>query len=245
MEIFGTSNFAGPTEPYIGQQNQAGADSWSFSWVGAGEASFSDDPFGVGKNQDGRVEVFARSSNQGAVWHIWQTVDGNWSNWTSLGGSINGGPAVASNKDGRIEVFVRGGDSALYHIWQTAPGGSWSPWASLGGKLNGAPAVAANADGRLEVFARGGDNSLCHIWQTTPNGGWSAWSDLGGNLDGNYGPAVAANYDGRLEVFAWIITSLGEAVGRNVQLPGGGWSGWEAINLLQAAMRKGPQPRHH
>ncbi|MFE2751514.1 hypothetical protein ACFXGA_05870, partial [Actinosynnema sp. NPDC059335] len=75
----------------------------------------------VGRNADGRIEVFARGGD-GALWHIWQTAPNNgWSGWQSLGGYITSPPVVMNNADGRLEVFVVGGDNALWHIWQTAP----------------------------------------------------------------------------------------------------------------------------
>jgi len=42
----------------------------------------------VGRNQDGRLEVFARGTDD-ALWHNWQTVPNNgWSGWGSLGGIL-------------------------------------------------------------------------------------------------------------------------------------------------------------
>ena len=39
-----------------------------------------------GRNADGRLEVFARGTDN-ALWHIWQTAPNNgWSGWASLGG---------------------------------------------------------------------------------------------------------------------------------------------------------------
>lgn len=57
----------------------------------------SDNPFGevksgltkhVGRNADGRMEVFACGTDN-ALWHIWQTApDNGWSGWASLGGLL-------------------------------------------------------------------------------------------------------------------------------------------------------------
>ena len=70
---------------------------------------------------DGRLEVFARGTDN-ALWHIWQTAPSNgWSTWSSLGGVITSNVSIQRNADGRLEAFVRGTDSALWHIWQTAP----------------------------------------------------------------------------------------------------------------------------
>ncbi|HET6881091.1 MAG TPA: hypothetical protein VFI31_13095 [Pirellulales bacterium] len=127
----------------------------------------------VGRNADGRLEVFARGTD-GALWHIWQnSPGGGWSGWSSLAGGITTNPAVGINADGRLEVFARGTDDALWHIWQNSPGGGWSGWNSLAGGITANPAQASNYDGRLEVFVRGTDDALWHRWQTSPGGGWS------------------------------------------------------------------------
>ncbi len=182
------------------------------------------DLLSVGKNQDGRLEVFARGAEDFALWHIWElSPGGSWSMWSSLGGQIDL-LAVEANQDGRLEVFARNiADQALWHIWQTIPNDAWSAWSSLGGRID-LLSVASNSDGRIEVFARGMDKGLWHIWQTSPNNGWSVWSSLGGQIDLL---AVEPNQDGRLEVFArgmdmalWHIWQV---------TPGGSWSDWWSL----------------
>jgi C1A family cysteine protease len=163
---------------------QVGIDTWAVHavdgvqigpWGGWGSLGgvITTEPV-AGRNQDGRLEVFARGTDN-ALWHIWQTSPGGgWSGWGSLGGVITSVPAVSRNRDGRLEAFARGTDNALWHIWQTAPNNGWSGWASLGGAMAGRATVTQNADGRLEVFVRGApDNALRHRWQTAPNNGWS------------------------------------------------------------------------
>ncbi|PQQ42115.1 hypothetical protein C6H65_05690, partial [Photorhabdus luminescens] len=71
----------------------------------------------VSRNLDGRLEVFARGTDN-ALWHIWQTApNSGWSGWQSLGHTITSNPAVYANADGRLEVFARGTDNTLWHIW--------------------------------------------------------------------------------------------------------------------------------
>ena len=184
------------------------------------------DLLAVASNQDGRLEVFARSTGDQALWHIWQTSPNNgWSGWSSLGGQIDL-LAVGSNQDGRLEVFARGTDQALWHIWQTSPNNGWSGWSSLGGQIH-LLAVGSNQDGRLEVFARGPvDQALWHIWQTSPNNGWSGWASLGGQIDLL---TVGSNQDGRLEVFA--RGSVDQALWHIWQTsPNNGWSAWSSLS---------------
>ena len=120
------------------------------------------------RNQDGRLEVFVRGTDN-ALWHKWQVApNSGWSDWASQGGVLMSSISAGQNRDGRLEVFVRGTDNALWHKWQVAPNGSWSDWASEGGVLTSDIAIGHNADGRLEVFVRGTDNGLWHNWQLRP-----------------------------------------------------------------------------
>jgi acylphosphatase len=184
------------------------------------------------KGAVGRLEVFARGSDD-ALWHIWQTAPNNgWSGWASMGGWIDI-VASARNADGRLEVFARGSDKAVWHIWQTAPNNGWSGWVSMGGWVD-IIQVSQNADGRLELFVRGSDGAVWHNWQTAPNNGWSGWASMGGWVDIIQ---VAQNADGRLEIFA---RGSDGAVWHNWQTaPNNGWSGWATmggwVDIIQVA----------
>ncbi|CDR10243.1 hypothetical protein GCM10022420_092480 [Streptomyces iranensis] len=162
----------------------------------------------VALNTNEALEVFARGSD-GTLQHNWQTAPSRneWSGWSSLGGSLESDPVVATNLDGRMEAFIRDTDGAIRHAWQTTPhSGSWSSWGSLGGfgdsRPAGTPTVARNFDGRLEVFVRASDGSVQHVWQTAPNNGWEReWKALfDDQVIGDV--AVIPDADGRLEAFA-------------------------------------------
>ena len=179
----------------------------------------------VGTNKDGRLEAFARGTDN-ALWHCWQmTPGGTWSGWASRGGVITSVPSVVSNADGRLEVFARGSDGALWHIWQTTPNGSWGGWASLGGVITSDPSATRNADGRVEVFARGTDGGLWHIWQKGVQQGWSAWASRGVQFSGN--PVAGRNLDGRIEVF--MVANSGALLHVWQTAPNNGWSGWASL----------------
>lgn len=174
----------------------------------------------------GRMEIFARGSNN-SIWHRAQSSpNGGWGNWSDLGGlTVSSDPCVVINAGGGIEVFVRGADGNLYHRWQSAPAGSWSSWESLGGPIVGKPGVGrVNGTGYLEVYARFSDGSIRHRW-CVPTVGWTDWSSLGGTLAGD--PVVGINSDGRQEVFCR---------GTNNHLyhtwqtsPDGPWSSWSDL----------------
>ena len=187
----------------------------------------------LGSNKDGRLEAFARGTDN-ALWHCWQTsAGGSWSGWASLGGVITSTPAVVANADGRLEVFARGTDGALWHLWQTAPNSGWAGWASLGGVITSDPCATRNLDGRVEVFARGTDGGLWHIWQKGPQQGWSGWASRGVQFSGN--PVAGNNKDGRIEVF--MVANNGALLHVWQTAANNGWAGWASLGgVLTSAL---------
>jgi hypothetical protein len=93
----------------------------------------------VAQNADARLELFIVNANDNYLYHRWQTTPNSssqWSDWSSLGGSIppRKRPAVAQNDDGRLEGYIVGSDGQLWHIRQTSKSDSsqWSgSWAVL------------------------------------------------------------------------------------------------------------------
>jgi hypothetical protein len=104
---------------------------WS-SWKSMGSQAGGFADLGVGRNADGRLEVFATLQNGTDLWHVWQTApNGNWSSWKSMGSVATGtiaGPTLASDADGRLEVFLQTPDTGgLYQLSQSTPNGGWTP----------------------------------------------------------------------------------------------------------------------
>jgi hypothetical protein len=167
----------------------------------------------VGRNADGRQEIFAIGADN-ALWQKWQVAPNNgWSEWKTLetpatDTSLSDRFTVGRNQDGRQEVFAVGSDGNVWQIWQTAPNDGWSDWRKLGQPRPGIRpsdriTVGSNADGRQELFVMGGDDAVWHIWQVAPNVGWSAWESLDkAQHRGLSEPSVQKNADGHLEVFA-------------------------------------------
>ena len=119
----------------------------------------------VGRNADGRLEVFAlgQTPTGPELSHIWQDAGSptGWSDWASLGsapGQFMSALDVGQNADGRLEVFTRVGlmsSGVSWHIWQDpASATAWSGWDNLGSPPGGVGAhllvVGRNGDGRLE-----------------------------------------------------------------------------------------------
>jgi hypothetical protein len=208
---------------------------------------------GVGKNADGRLEVFTIGSDR-ALWHIWQISPGQgpWSNWFSSGqptasiANTQFPPFIAQDADGRLEAFTIGTDGALWHIYQLALNGTWSNWTPRGKPPNlnavNSPIVRQNVDGRLEAFTIGSDGALWHVWQTTPNGLWSNWFSSGQPTASvrNTSPslAVSRNFDGRLEAFT--IGSDGALWHIWQTAPNGTWSNWASLGLPKAVSITSP-----
>lgn len=196
---------------------------WHDGWLGLGKPSSKVriTSHVVGRNADGRQEIFALGDDH-ALWQQWQVAPNNgWSKWKTRGTptrkiSLTDRLTVGRNQDGRQEVFVVGSDGNVWQIWQTAPNNGWSEWGKLGqppAGIRGADriTVGSNADGRQELFVMGGDDALWHIWQKAPNVSWTGWESLGKPKDPDFPepkdrdlsqPAVQENPDGHLEVFA-------------------------------------------
>jgi hypothetical protein len=140
----------------------------------------------------GRLDLFTRGPD-GAL-HQKSYVNGVWSGWEDLGGSLSSAPSVVAWADG-FNVFARSTSNTLVHRWYT--GGAWSEWEDLGGTLTSAPSAASWGSGHIDVFARGSDNALVHKFYLR---GWSSWSSLGGALSS--APSAISWGTGRLDVFA-------------------------------------------
>ena len=159
---------------------------WSgWSSLGTPPAQISNGAPFVGRNADGRIEVFATGTN-GSIYDIWQTAPNNgWSGWAELQPAMavqfSGLGAVTNNQDGRFQLCFIGSDGALWTKAQSAPSNGWSAARFLdgappGSALNGdqIPATGRNADGRLAVFVAGSDGNIWQITQISPGGTWGA-----------------------------------------------------------------------
>jgi ligand-binding sensor domain-containing protein/signal transduction histidine kinase len=154
----------------------------------------------VARDASGCLELFKISAD-GTLRYCWQKQPGgNWSGWSSLGGSWLPGLAAATNAHGEIVVFaVDRADHALSCIQQRRQTRDWSGWTVLGGPVVPPATVGQNTDGRLEVCATDTDGAVRHIFQTELGKGWSAWEDFGGRLCP--GLRCVRRLDGALELF--------------------------------------------
>ncbi|MFE5585918.1 glycosyl hydrolase family 32 [Kitasatospora sp. NPDC056531] len=184
----------------------------------------------LGRDTDGRLEVFSLAPGGANLHHRCQRTDGTWSDWEVFGGPAGAAPAVARDADGRLEVFALSpGGTLIARRRQWSPGSlAWDAWdAGFSGPVGAPPVVAANADGRLEVFVLApGGAALLHRWQTSPGGAWSAWERFG--TPAGAAPRVARDGTGRLYVTA-IAPSGTAAFQRRQSVPSGGWDSWQPL----------------
>ncbi|OEJ34698.1 family 43 glycosylhydrolase [Streptomyces subrutilus] len=185
----------------------------------------------LGRNADGRLEVFSLAPNGANLHHRVQRPDGGWQDWEEFGGPAGAAPAVGLDADGRLEAFALGpGGASVARRRQRSPGSpAWDPWEpGFGGAAGAPPAVAANADGRLEVFALSpGGAGIFHRWQEAPGGPWAAaWHRFG--TAAGAAPRVARDGSGRLTVAAIGPSGLGTFTRRQT-VPSGGWGEWSGL----------------
>ena len=144
--------------------------------------------------EPGRMDLFTRGPD--SALHQKTFVNGAWTGWNDLGGSISSAPSAVSWGAGRLDVFARSTSNTLVQRTWTSAGG-WADWADLGGVLTAAPSAASWGPGHLDVFIRGASNSVQHKWYL--DNGWSGWADLGGSFTS--APAAASYQNGHVEVF--------------------------------------------
>ncbi|MFD5513258.1 family 43 glycosylhydrolase [Streptomyces sp. NPDC127051] len=185
----------------------------------------------LGRNADGRMEVFSLAPGGANLHHRVQRPDGGWYDWEEFGGPAGAAPAVARGADGRLEVFAPApGGASLARRRQWSPGSlTWDAWdGGFGGPVGAPPAVAANADGRLEVFALApGGSAIHHRWQEAPGGAWAGgWQTFGTAAGG--APRAARDGTGRLTVAAIAPSGLA-TFHRRQTVPSGGWGDWQHL----------------
>jgi hypothetical protein len=82
----------------------------------------------VGRNADGRLEVFGTAGDD-TIWHTWQTSPSSgWRSWApfhTVDDRLRN-LVVGRNADGRLEVFGTAGDDTIWHTWQTSPSNGWT-----------------------------------------------------------------------------------------------------------------------
>ncbi|GEM_PF-622533 len=158
----------------------------------------------------GEFDVFARGTDN-AVWER-RDVNGSWSPWTSLGGTVTAKPGAAASGTS-VYVVARGTDGA---VWERQADTA-SPWVSMGGKLRsgtGPAAAYVTGGGGLTPVAVGTDSQ---VWGDQ----MGVWGDLEGDPVGD--PGASSTASSHLEVFA---TFGDQALWHRWWNPTQGWTAW-------------------
>ncbi|MEV6924700.1 fibronectin type III domain-containing protein [Dactylosporangium sp. NPDC051485] len=157
-------------------------------------------------NRNGLSQMFARGGDSN-LWTNVRDANGNWGQWTSLGGLIGSEPVAVLNGTGasaRLQVFVLGfADHAVWYKLQNANDSGFGPWTQVdGSRWISKIELTKNKAGTVQVFGRGADGNLYYTVQTsaTNPAAWQNWVSLGGLIASD--PVVAQWDDGTLEVFA-------------------------------------------
>jgi hypothetical protein len=202
LEVFGNHDLLGGVAPYgLAHRWQATTGGWSDPalWPTPNNVAIA-----VGRNADGRLEVFAYGGSQQPLASAWQTTPNG--SWTPLF-TMPTGPAVVTSAvndaDGRLEIFGYQGGNPL-NAWQWVPNQNISPLApmpALPTPTTDPPILEAarGRDGRLEVFTIN-SGQVYDSWQSTPGGSFGPWSPLpGATLPTKVD--VVTNADGHLVVY--------------------------------------------
>jgi hypothetical protein len=186
----------------------------------------------VGKNEDGRLELFAYAGNR-MYYHRWQTLPaGNWTvNWRSVnpiyeglgncntGGSSTTALVSGTQRNGALALFWLNGGT-VFSSTQVQKNDNFSTSTIQRGGIKLRQIVTGNnEDGRLELFAIDEDYNVHHQYEDI-NGQWTPnFIFLGGG--GITELAVGKSHDGTI-----ICAGLGQdgSVYITRQLsPNGGW----------------------
>ncbi|MFI6359081.1 glycoside hydrolase family 27 protein [Streptomyces sp. NPDC050743] len=105
----------------------------------------------------GRVHVAVRTAADD-VWTIARDVSGQWSGWTSLGGTVSGSATLVAVGDA-VVLYARAAD---YTLWQQRyDGGAWQGWTKRqefpSAAFDGALGAVAGPDGSVDAVYRGVD----------------------------------------------------------------------------------------
>lgn len=184
----------------------------------------------LGRNADGRLEVFSLAPGGQALDHRVQRADGQWEAWERFGGPAGAAPAVNRNAGGRLEVLALGpgGLNIARRRQVTAGSRQWEAWdGAFAGRAGSPPVLGRNADGRLEAFmTTPGGSSILHRWQNradAPGDAWSTWQHFGDAAGG--APRVGRDGTGRQSVVAIAPSGTGSFL-RQQLTPSGSWQDW-------------------
>ena len=226
----------------VGHSRLSGGRGWSRV-----ELLFGVRPVGraaVGRNADGRLELFVRGAS-GGIEHNWQREPGGewvatairWPGLQGLDAADDPAPAVARRADGRLALVACASDGELHVAVQRYPNGGFGGWTPLGARAPSGAALVADGAGRLVALGVTGDGDLVRAVEASGGRTFEPWETLASGLAGR--PAAAVDSQGRRVVVAraadgGLHAVVEDRAGGGVvatRLEGGPWSGDPAAGV--------------
>ncbi len=181
---------------------------------------------GSGDQQNDRIDVVVRGTNDRVYQKYFDRDGGGWSGFGNLEGDAAGDPTICSWGEERLDIFVRRSTGKLYHKWWN--GSSWSPsgstWEDLGGSLASDPDAISWGPGRIDVFAFDTTGDLVQARYISGGTGWSWYNHGPANAKAGSHPSVSSWTTNRIDVF---IQGSDNALKHKWW--NGSWSGWENL----------------
>lgn len=135
------------------------------------------------------IDIFARTSTDAIVETWYDSRNGAWGGWDTLGAAGGTGePRAVATADGNVQVFIAA-RGQVEENWFDPRNGNHGQFASPRiappSAVVGRPAVVARPGNAVaDVFVRAANGDVFETWYSSANGAWGGWIDLGG-------PAVA------------------------------------------------------
>ena len=216
--------------PHAYQWDYGGGSSWS-GWYSI-QGYTTDSPAATEFHPSGQqpqLVVFGRGTDGQVYEDTWSEPSGPWSGWYSIGGDIEGSPAVTAFGQ-QVQVFARGPDNQVWTDVWTLSSSSWSGWQSIQGQISGSPTATefspSGQDPQVQVYARGTDGQIYEdVW--TQASGWTGWYAIAGSSATTGSPSAAAFGPYQVELFA--DDASGGVSQDTWTLSSNAWSGWSSL----------------
>jgi hypothetical protein len=237
------------------RDSNAAWSAWGDFSTEAGSLPSSITSLAVAPLSDGRLELWAATSNGGlfSSWKAHTSPTADWTAWADFLAEVGPLPAgvsrvaIAPLQDKRLELWAATSSGGLFSTWKTQTGANaaWSAWSDFLAEVGPLPsavvalAAAPLSDARLELWAADAHAGLFTTWKIgpDPNGPWSPWSDfLGETLAAPNWAIVLCNLSdvapgpNARARYVQYFTSVGTG-------SGGGFDYWRDISYGRGGMR--------
>ena len=185
LQIFaksaGFDSFPSHSVVYKRQKPKAEGGGWS-DWEGLGNSMWTRTRTEVGRNSDGRLEIFVINKN-GALEHRWQEGpgSGNWTDWREMGQGMKFVNVINNRTDGKGKLYLFTSQDNVIKYKRQLPEGGWSDWTSLGGVGNRLhKPVLIGEDDRIQLYSYSRVGSKIEYITQRSHGSadWSEWKSI-------------------------------------------------------------------